>query len=356
MSPAGLHAEVRLTRGRLHLHAALTAAGDETVAVLGPNGAGKTTLLRALAGLTPLRAGRVELDGAVLDEPATGTWVPPERRPIGYVFQEHVLFPHLSVVENVAFGLRTRGVPRRRARERAHGLLDRVGVGHHALARPGALSGGEAQRVALARALAVEPRLLLLDEPLAALDAAGRLDVRADLRRQLESFEGTRLLVTHDPVEAMVLADRLVVLEDGHLVQAGTPGQISRRPRSPYVARLVGLNLYRGTATGTTVRLPGGGQLHLAAPAPRPGGRVLATVRPQSVALHRRRPEGTPRNVWPGTVVASEPDGGRVRVQVDAAIPVVAEITPAAVAELGLRPGSDVWVAIKATDIEAYPA
>src|SRR4051794_16365182 len=158
-----------------------------------------------------------------MDDPAAGTFVVPERRGVGYVFQDYLLFPHLTALENVAFGLRARGVHRREARAAAARWLERLGVGEYAGARPRALSGGQAQRVALARALATEPRLLLLDEPLAALDAATRVEVRAELRRHLATFGGARLLVTHDPVEAMVLADRLVVLEDGRIVQSGRP-------------------------------------------------------------------------------------------------------------------------------------
>lgn len=255
-----LEAHVSVTLGALDLDVALEVATGEVVAVVGPNGAGKTTLLRALAGLVPLAGGRVVLDGAVLEDPSTGAWVPTEQRPIGYVFQDYLLFPHLSVLENVAFGLRCRGTDRRGARTTAQSWLERLDLADHAGDRPGALSGGQAQRVALARALATRPRLLLLDEPLAALDAATRLDVRAHLRRHLSTFDGARLLVTHDPVEAMVLADRLVVVEAGRVVQTGTPTEISRRPRSPYVARLVGLNLLRGRGRGGRIRLVGGGR------------------------------------------------------------------------------------------------
>jgi len=210
-----LEARVGLRLGRLDLEVELAVGTGELVVLLGPNGAGKTTLLRALAGLVPLDRGRVVLDGAVLEDTAAGAWVPTERRPVGFVFQDYLLFPHLSALENVAFGLRARGLARAEARRRAAAWLDRVGLAAHAAARPRALSGGQAQRVALARAMVGEPRLLLLDEPLAALDAATRAEVRRDLRRHLASFGGTRLLVTHDPLEALALADRLVVLEGG---------------------------------------------------------------------------------------------------------------------------------------------
>jgi molybdate transport system ATP-binding protein len=348
-----LEAEVGLALGRLQLEAELAVGTGELVVLLGPNGAGKTTLLRALAGLLALDRGRVVLDGAVLEDTATGTWVPTERRPIGFVFQDYLLFPHLSALENVAFGLRSRGVGRAEARRRAGAWLERVGLAGHAGARPRALSGGQAQRVALARALVSEPRLLLLDEPLAALDAATRAEVRRDLRRHLAGFDGTRLLVTHDPLEAMALADRLVVLEGGRVTQTGSPAQVSQRPRSGYVAELVGVNLYRGRADGAAVELADGGRL-IAAGDHR--GEVFAAVHPRAVALHRRVPEGTPRNVLPGTAETVDVVGDRVRVRVAGQVPIVAEVTPAAVGELRLADGGPVWASVKATEVTVYPA
>jgi molybdate transport system ATP-binding protein len=348
-----LHAQVELALGRLRLRAEVSVASGELVVLLGPNGAGKTTLLRALAGLVPLRAGRVVLDGTVLEDAAAGVRVPTERRPVGFVFQDYLLFPHLSALENVAFGLRARGVPRSEARRRAGAWLRRVGLDEHAGARPRALSGGQAQRVALARAMVCDPRLLLLDEPLAALDATSRTEVRRDLRRHLASFDGTRLLVTHDPLEAMALADRLVVLEGGRVTQTGTAAEVSARPRSRYVAELVGVNLFRGHADGHTVQLAGGGTLHLP---DGHNGQVLAAVHPHAVALHRQRPEGTPRNVWAGTADTLETLGDRIRVRVAGAVPIVAEVTPAAAAELRLADGGPVWASVKATEVTVYPA
>jgi len=227
----------------------LAVAAGELAAVLGPNGAGKTSLLRALAGLLPLSAGRVTLDGVVLEDPAEGIRVPSERRPVGLVFQDYLLFPHLSALENVAFGLRARGMARGAAMNQARGWLERVGLAAEGDQKPASLSGGQAQRVALARVLALNPALLLLDEPMAALDASTRVEFRRDLRRHLESFEGVRLLVTHDPVEAMAMADRLVVLEHGRVLQSGTPADVTQHPRSRYVADLVGVNLFRGRAS-----------------------------------------------------------------------------------------------------------
>jgi molybdate transport system ATP-binding protein len=348
-----LDAAVVLELGPLALDVTLEAEPRETVVLLGPNGAGKTTMLRAIAGLLPVDSGRVVLDGEVFDDPRTRAWTPPERRSVGYVFQDHALFPHLTALENVAFGLRTRGVPRREARCHARQWLERVGAAAHAGARPMALSGGQAQRVALARALAPEPRVLLLDEPLAALDATARVDTRRELRRHLDAHEGVRLVVTHDPVDAMTLGDRVVVLEGGRVVQAGPLVELRERPRSRYVADLVGVNLYRGTADGGTIRLPEHSELVAATGT---AGDVFAVVHPRAVALYRREPEGTPRNVLQGSVEHLDVEGDRVRVIVGGPVSVTAEVTPAAVAELELTPGTPVWASIKATEITVYPA
>ncbi|HVM01374.1 MAG TPA: ATP-binding cassette domain-containing protein [Acidimicrobiales bacterium] len=352
---AGLAATIGLTRGALVLDVELAVGPGEVVALVGPNGAGKTTVLRALAGLDPLATGRVVVDGTVLEDPGAGVRLPPERRPVGVVFQDGRLFPHLSALENVAFGLRSRGVPRRAARATALGWLDRVGLADRCGARPTGRRGGQAQRVALARALAVEPRVLLLDEPLAALDASSRVEVRRQLRRHLASFPGVRLLVTHDAVEARALADRLVVVEDGRVVQSGQPAELTARPRSRYVADLAGVNLFRGRAAGSGVELAGGVVLHAGRPA---SGPVLAVIHPKAVSLHRRRPHGTPRNVWHGSVDSLDADarGERVRVGVDGPVPLVAEVTAAAVAELGLVVGSPVWAAVKAAEVDVSPA
>jgi molybdate transport system ATP-binding protein len=348
-----LTAEVAVRLGALDLDVTIEAAPGEIVAVLGPNGAGKSTFLRAVAGLVPLDRGRVELDGVVLEDVRRGIHLPPERRPIGVVFQDYLLFPHLSALENVAFGLRARGVAAHEARARAGSWLDRLGLREHAGARPRALSGGQAQRVALARALAIDPRLLLLDEPLAALDVSARGAVRRDLKRHLTSFAGIRIVITHDPLEAVALASRLVILEEGRVVQTGSPAAVTQQPRSRYVADLVGVNLFRGSATAGQVALPGGASLQSA---DRSDGEVFVTIHPRAVALHRVRPEGSPRNVWRGRAAALDFQGDRVRVGIDGEMPIIAEVTPAAVTDLDLAEGGAVWVSVKATEISVYPA
>jgi molybdate transport system ATP-binding protein len=348
----GLQVDVRTRLGTLELDVALDVPPGRIVALLGPNGAGKTTLLRILAGLLRPDEGRVILDGRVLDDIATGEHVPAEDRPVGVVFQNYLLFPHLSALENVAFGLRSRRVPKPEARARAADWLGRVGLAEFTGNKPKQLSGGQAQRVALARALATEPRLLLLDEPLAALDASTRLETRRELRRQLEGYDGVRLLVTHDPIEAIALAERLIVLEAGRVSQTGTPQEISERPRSRYVADLVGVNLFRGRAVGDEILIGSSGRLM----APGAGhGEVFAVVHPHAVSLYRQPPGGTPRNIWEGTAEALDLEGERVRVRVGGPLPIVAEVTPAAVADLALGDGGPVWVSVKATEVTVYP-
>ncbi|MEU1123426.1 ABC transporter ATP-binding protein [Streptomyces sp. NPDC005899] len=345
---AGVDAHLVVDRGDFRLDVALTVAPGEVVALLGPNGAGKTTALRALAGLTPLTGGHLRLDGATLD----GT--PPEARPVGVVFQDYLLFPHLSALDNVAFGPRCQGASKTEARTQAARWLDRMGLAEHAGARPRRLSGGQAQRVALARALATHPRLLLLDEPLAALDARTRLEVRSRLRRHLADFEAVAVLVTHDPLDAMVLADRLVVIEHGRIVQEGLPSDIARRPRTDYIAQLVGLNLYRGEADGHTVRLEGGPVITTTEELT---GSAFVAFPPGAVTLYSDRPTGTSaRNLWHCEVAGLETHGDRIRAALTGGLPLVADLTAVAAAELDLHPGAPVWAAVKATQTHAYPA
>ncbi|MGA4977654.1 ABC transporter permease [Streptomyces cinereoruber] len=324
---------------------ALAAEPGTTIAVVGPNGAGKTTLLRALLGLTP----RARADLRLGDEDVTA--LPPHRRHVAWVPQDGALFPHMSALANTAYGLRAQGVARAEARREAQAWLDRLGVGHLGHRKPAQLSGGQAQRVALARALAARPRLLVLDEPLAALDQTTRAHVRHTLRTHLAGFGGVCLIVTHDPVEAVSLADRVLVLQDGRALQDDTPAEVTRHPRSPWVARMLGRNAWPGTATPDGLALDGGGTLVAAEPPP-PGTPALAIVAPEAVSLHRERPAGSPRNVWPGTVREITASGSRLRVLVTSpeAPDLVAEITPQAAAELGLADGVPVWTGIKATE------
>jgi molybdate transport system ATP-binding protein len=352
MSELAIDARVRV--GAFELDVELRAAGGQVVAVLGPNGAGKSTLLRTVAGLTALTAGSVELDGIVLDQPDVGRYVPPEQRRIGVVFQDHRLFPYLRVIDNVAFGPRSRGVARSVARERAAEWLGRLGLNDLARRYPRQLSGGQAQRVALARALACDPAALVLDEPLAALDVQTRAEVQGELREHLAAFAGPVLLVTHDPIEALLLAQRIVVLEAGRVVQTGSPADVTGRPLTRYVATLVGMNLYRGIATAQTVTLGDGGSL---VSADALDGAVLVALRPSAITMHLHRPEQTSaRNIWTGTITGLAPLGDRIRVTVTGEPSAAVDVTALAVAELKLTPGRPVWLSAKATDVVAYRA
>ena len=346
-----LTAHLRVARGEFALDVALSVEAGETVAVLGPNGSGKTTLLHALAGLVPLDAGQTRLDGVVLDDVAAGVSVPTEHRPVAVVFQDLLLFPHLSALENVAFGLRCRGRSVRDARQAALAWLDRMELGAFAHARATMLSGGQAQRVALARALAIEPKLLLLDEPLAAVDVQVRAQLRRDMRQHLATFDGVRLLVTHDPVEAFALADRVIVLEEGSVVQAGTPAAVTARPRSRWVANLAGVNLFRGRAADGRVVLDGGGEIVVAEPI---AGDVFVAIHPRAVTLWRAKPDGSPRNVWQGRIDEIDPEGAVARVRVASTPTIVAEVTAASADRFAV--GETVWVSVKATEVTLYPA
>jgi molybdate transport system ATP-binding protein len=349
-----LESTIALQLGTLDLDVELSIRRGEMVAILGPNGAGKSTVLRALAGLLPIERGRIVVDDLVVDDPATGVFVAPEARPIGFMFQAYLLFANMSALENVAFGLRASGVHRAEARHRAAEWLQRVGLADSAAARPAALSGGQAQRVALARALATDPRLLLLDEPLAALDAGTRAEVRRDLRRYLQTFDGMRVMVTHDPLDAYALADRVAVMDRGRIVQLGTLAQVTARPRSRYVASLIGTNLASGEIAGNVLTTADGARVVVADAAPGP---AFALIRPQSISLSRDHADVTSiRNTWAGTVTDIDRIGDRARVHLDGPLALTAEITTAALDTLALRPGDHVVAAAKATDIDTYPA
>jgi len=349
-----LRSQIHVTRGDFYLDLDLDVAAGETLGLLGPNGSGKSTTLRCLAGLQTAQSGIVDITGSTVLDTARGIDVSPEARSVGYVFQDYLLFPHMSVLDNVAFGARARGARRKAADASARAWLERLDIGPLADRRPGQLSGGQAQRVALARALITEPDLLLLDEPLAALDAGTRASVRSLLRQHLANYAGAVVLVTHDPMDAMVLADRVVVLEHGHAVQEGTPAEVARRPASTYVAQLVGVNMLRGRAESGAVSLADGGEIRIADR--EIAGPVIVALRPEAISLHVQHPQGSARNVWHSRVRSLEARGDLVRVEVDGPPALAAVITPAAVADLGLHEGADIWLSAKATDLDVYPA
>ncbi len=306
-----LHLRLAVPRRHFAVTLALTVAPGETVALVGPSGAGKSTVLRVAAGLErPGPGGRVALGERVWADTDAGVALAPEHRSVGLVFQDFALFPHLSVGRNVAFG----------GAARAGELLERLGIAHLANARPAAISGGERQRVALARALARDPEVLLLDEPLSALDADTRARVRGELQDLLAELRLPALLVTHDVRDAAALADRLGVVRRGELVQEGTPAELLQAPADAFVARFTGANLLPGVATpraggGSDVALDAGGAVLRAAG--HASGRVGVAVHPWEVVVEPAG-DADPSGTLGGPVVAVAPEGGRLRVRLRA--------------------------------------
>jgi molybdate transport system ATP-binding protein len=346
-----LDARVRLSRGAIEVDVALTARAGQVIGVLGPNGGGKTTTVLALAGVLPIREGHIRVHGSLWDDGHRA--LGPEERAVGLMLADSLLFPHLSALDNVAYGPRSRGVDRRHARDRARDELERVGMAARAQSRPRELSSGQQARVALARALATDPSLLLLDEPLAALDPDSRARTRSDLATRLTAYEGVTVLVTHDPLDALTLADHLVFVEDGRVTQAGTPAEVLSEPRSAYVATVVGLNLYAGQGDSHGhVRTTDGGLIVTTSPTE---GTVWATIPPSAVSLHLHEPDGSPRNTWRLRIASVTMQGQSARVGLVGTVPLTAEVTLESVTALGLQVGRDVWAAVKATEVRTYP-
>jgi len=308
----------------------LTAPAGSVVAVIGPNGAGKSSFVRALAGLVPAE-GTAVLDGTDLLR------LPARDREVGMVFQGQLLFPHLSALDNVAFGPRSRGLSRSEADVRAQQLLDTFGIGSLGHRRPRELSGGQAQRVALARALATQPQLLLLDEPFAGLDITVAMALRIELAHHLSTYDGIAILITHEAIDALTLADQVLVLDDGRVAQRGSPHEVAARPATEHVARLVGVNLLRDRTRGET-----GDE------------EEFTTFSPRDVTVSLARPEGSARLTWRGLVASAQQHGDAVRLLVDTDPPLLADVTPQATAELGLTPGREVWLSVKATAVSRY--
>jgi molybdate transport system ATP-binding protein len=349
MSQTGLDVRLRLRRSDAFLlDLAFSIPPRKTSALLGPNGAGKSTVVAAVAGLLPIDDGQISLSGRVLDNPSADLFIPPEERRIGVVFQDYLLFPHLTVADNVAFGPRARGARRSASSGPVETWLERVGLSGLGGRKPAQLSGGQSQRVALARAMINEPDLLLLDEPLSALDVTTRAKLRRDLAAHLDQFPGPRLLITHDPTEAFLLADEIHIIENGSITQSGTPDDIRLRPRTRYAADLAGSNLVMGRArdghvdTGTHILQIADREL---------AGPVMATISPKAISIYRQRPEGSPRNTWQAQIELIEHMDDRVRVRVGAPLALTIEITQGAAQDLELAPGVRIWLSIKATEI-----
>jgi molybdate transport system ATP-binding protein len=331
---------------------ALEVAPGEVVAILGPNGAGKSTVLAAIAGVLRPDAGRATLDDDVLFDIAAGVWQPAHARGTALLAQDPLLFPHLNVVDNVGFGPRSAGRTRSQSRATAVMWLEAVDAAELEHRRPAELSGGQAQRIAVARALAAEPRLLLLDEPMAALDITVVPAMRQVLKRVLAGRSA--VIVTHDVLDALLLADRVLVMEGGRIVEDGPTREVLERPRSTFGAGIAGLNLMRGRSTGGVVRTPAGSTVAGLSDAPlADGSDAVAVFNPSAVGVYVEPPAGSPRNVFASTIRELEPRGAQVRVRTDE---LSADVTLPVVAELDLMPGKDVFLVVKASEVTIYSA
>ena len=356
-----LRAAFAVQRGSLLVDVDLRVEAGEVAAIVGPNGAGKTSIIRAIAGLDAIDAGEISVNGGTWASANRGDHVEPSRRSTSLVLADPLLFPHMSVLDNVSFGLRANGMSRPAAAGMARDWLERVELADFEFNKPSELSTGQQQRVSLARALAIDPEVLLLDEPLAAQDLQARASLRTQLIALLGEFTGATVFVTHDPVDAFTLSTNVIVVEEGTITQQGSPHELVQRPASPFTARLLGLNLLRGECEADVVTLEGGGVFVVADEI---SGPVHIAFAPHSVSLARPvalgpGPEGarvkaSQRNRWTATVLELAPFQGRVRVSLSGPPSIVAEVTPQAVVELDLRVGERVEAAVKATEVEVY--
>lgn len=351
----------------VRVHARLEQRGTEidldlddgqVLAVLGPNGAGKSTLMLMIAGLLRPDRGRIEFGGTLVSDAATGTFVPAHARGAALLTQQALLFPHMTVASNVAYAPRCAGQPRSRARAIAQHWLGVVGTAHLADRLPAQLSGGQAQRVAVARALAAAPRVLLLDEPMAALDVTAAPALRRVLREVLRGR--TAMIVTHDLLDALAIADRVAVIEGGRIVETGPVRQVLTAPRSEFGARIAGLNLVAGTISQRgLLRTSWGGDIFGTGEVD-PGTAAIALFHPGAVAVHLDPPHGSPRNILAVTIAELDTHGSAVRVrgnsQPDGGLGLMADITAAAAADLELEPGKTAYFVVKAQEVQFHPA
>lgn len=348
-SPLILDVDFQLRREHFNLEARLHVEAGEVLAILGPNGSGKSTLIRAIAGLEPISRGHITIAGTVVAQVDPAVFIETRKRNISVVFQDYALFPHLTVAENISFGIKGRGASRKEVRERVHNVLDNFDLTDLAHRRPAQLSGGQSQRVALARAMATQPDVLLLDEPMAALDAVNVAEMRSRLDHYLEGFAGATILVTHDPLDALILADRIAILENGGFTHVGTPGEISQFPRTQYSATLMGSTFITGVAHAGVVKTDLGSEIVTNTPALT--GTAAAVIRPESVVIHLCEPEGSSRNSWKGVISDIHQVVDRVLLHIDGEVPLVAAITPSSLSALKLQRGTEVWTSVKAMEV-----
>ncbi|MGN7780272.1 sulfate/molybdate ABC transporter ATP-binding protein [Mycolicibacterium sp. 22603] len=338
----------------------ISLADGEVLAVLGPNGAGKSTLLLMIAGLLHPDTGRITLGDTVLTDTAAGTFRPPHARGVAMLSQQAMLFPHMTAEANVAYAPRCRGLSRSAARARARHWLTAVDATELAARRPAELSGGQAQRIAVARALAAEPRLLLLDEPMAALDVTAAPAMRRLLREVLRETGRTAIIVTHDLLDALALADKVVVIDGGRVVESGKVREVLTAPRSDFAARIAGVNLVSGVLSEPGVLRTAWGQIISGLGDLEVGSAGVALFRPSAVAVHLSAPHASPRNIVEVQIAELDTHGATVRVrgveQPDGGTGLAADITPAAAAELDLEVGQRVYFVMKTQEVQLHPA
>lgn len=330
----------------------------ETLVIIGPSGCGKTTALNIIAGLVSPDDGRIELGGRALYDASSGASVPVEERKVGYVFQDFALFPHMSVKENVAYGLRARRHPRAEIPEKVNQILGLLGITPLKDRRPDALSGGERQRVALARAIACDAEILLLDEPLGSLDAQTRGRVRGELQRMLRVVGRIAIMVTHDYIDALTFGDRICVMDRGRVLQMGSREDLLHSPKSRFVAELTGVNFFEGTISagsedGVAEIWVGDSCLYAAAGQKEMGGTLVAFF-PSEVTITREPPVSSARNVFQTEIKDIIHMGDKVRLSLNGALPMCAEITADALEELEVGEGDTVYASLKATAVKTY--
>jgi molybdate transport system ATP-binding protein len=351
-----LHAEIAVRRGAFRMDLALAVEPGEIVVLVGPSGSGKSTAVSVIAGLLPLDRGRIRFGEEIWCDSETKTHWAPHRRRVGFMHQDFALFPHLDVRSNVMYGPRARGANRAGAASQADAWLERLGLSAFAIRAPSALSGGQRQRVALARALASGARVLLLDEPFGSLDVETRATIRAELHTFLSRFRLPTLFVTHDASDALVLADRIAVLEDGALTQVGSREDLLSRPASRFIAELLGLNYMRAELlAGEGLREARAADLIFHVLTEGPAGTVSLSFPPSAVTLSSERPQGSAQNTFPGRVREAVPLADRIRIVLDCGVIVAADVVREAAHALDAVPGRSLWASVKATAIQVYP-
>ena len=348
-----LEAHFDLLRGNLSITANVTIGAGEVVALLGPNGAGKTTVLECIAGGLAISHGHISVSGEKVDDPDAGIWKPPEKRHVGIVFQDNLLFPHMNVMDNVAFSLRCRGHSKKSARGKAAEVLLFLGIAELGRKPIKELSGGQTKQVAIARSIIQEPSLFLLDEPLSGLDSLAGSKIKAFIVNRLKALKTGCLLVTHDSDFVMEVADRAYVLESGIVTEFGHPAGLRTKPSTSYVADFAGTNSYSGVARHGQLVINESFRLQVAELSTT--GPVSVSINSRSISVHRHSSHGSPRNNLPIVIDSVTSLGDITRIVTCEPTPLVIDITTISANELNVKEGEHLWATIKATEIDVEP-